>query len=226
MEPLDYENVAMMSFGWLGRLWSAGDGAVIDARGAGGDGALAVQLLHTTRWGDRDFLIIDTPPGTGDVPRALAARGALHGAVVVTTPSKLATVDVLRGVSMLRDFGVGVLGVVENMASFRCDGCEKDHFPFGSGHLDAILQAVGEKVPSVRLPIVDHAAAGADSRLADGLAAIADALENSAPGPRADLPKLDWHERPNWTGKLFFAGRGAVKRQAGDRAYKITPPAQ
>ena len=52
---------------------------------------LATQLLHTTEWGDLDFLIVDSPPGTGDVPRALATRVPLHGALVVTTPSRLAT---------------------------------------------------------------------------------------------------------------------------------------
>ena len=75
--PLEHAGVACKSFGWLARLWGGDDGAAIDARGAGGDaGFLALQLLHTTAWGEKDFLVIDSPPGTGAVPRALAARVA------------------------------------------------------------------------------------------------------------------------------------------------------
>ena len=79
MEPRDHEGLRLMSFGLVGQLWAAGD--EIDPRGAGTAGELAVQLLHTTAWGELDYLVIDTPPGTGEVPRALAARGHLAGAV-------------------------------------------------------------------------------------------------------------------------------------------------
>ena len=70
---------------------------------------LCIQLLHTTEWGELDYLVIDSPPGTGAVPAALATRVPLTGALVVTTPSKLATADVVRGLRMLRRHAVPVL---------------------------------------------------------------------------------------------------------------------
>lgn len=87
--------------------------------------------------------MLQLPPFAGEVPRALAARAELAGAVVVTTPSLLAVADVVRGVSMLSRFGVPVLGLVENMASFQCGHCKEDHYPFGRGHLEAVRAAIG-----------------------------------------------------------------------------------
>ncbi|EGB05289.1 hypothetical protein AURANDRAFT_5053, partial [Aureococcus anophagefferens] len=133
MEPAAHDSLALMSFGWLGRLMGeSDDGEVIDPRGAGTAGELSVQLLHTTAWGDLDYLVVDTPPGTGEIPRALAARARFSGAVVVTTPSPLAIADVVRGVAMLAKFDVPILGVVENMATFTSD-CGKVYHPFGRG---------------------------------------------------------------------------------------------
>ena len=103
---------------------------------------MSIQLLHTTAWGDIDFLVVDTPPGTGKIPRALLARAHLSAALVVTTPSTLATADVVRGVDMLNRFGVPVLAIVENMSSFTCDGCGKEHFPFGRGHVEEVIASI------------------------------------------------------------------------------------
>lgn len=89
VQPVESDGLALMSFGWLGGVWNEHD--ELDVRGAGDPGALAVQLLHTTAWGELDYLVIDQPPGTGEIPRALAARAHLAGAVVVSTPSTLAT---------------------------------------------------------------------------------------------------------------------------------------
>ena len=130
MVPVESGGMKLMSFGFIQGLWSAGD--AIDTRGGGAAGELAVQLLHTTKWGALDYLVIDTPPGTGEIPRALAARAHYAGAVVVTTPSDLAVADVVRGVALLRKFDVPILGVVENMATFQC-GCGEVHRPFGTG---------------------------------------------------------------------------------------------
>ena len=100
MAPVEAGDMKLMSFGFIGDLWDCEED--IDPRGAGGAGELAVQLLHTTDWGHLDDLIIDTPPGTGEIPRALAARAHYAGCVVVTTPSELAVADVVRGVSMIK----------------------------------------------------------------------------------------------------------------------------
>mmetsp|Transcript_5598 Transcript_5598/g.16486 ORF Transcript_5598/g.16486 Transcript_5598/m.16486 type:complete len:286 (+) Transcript_5598:165-1022(+) len=213
MVPQTHEGLALMSFGLIEQLWGSGD--EIDPRGAGTAGELAVQLLHTTAWGALDYVVIDTPPGTGEVPRALAARAELAGAVVVTTPSDLAVADVVRGAAMLRKFGVPILGVVENMATFRC-GCGEVHRPFGTGGLDAVLEAAGGGAPSFSLPIND-------ARLDPHLDGLVDVLEGSPARPAA-FPALDWHEKPHWPDKLYFAGRGGARRHRIDSKFAITPP--
>ena len=221
--PLVHDGVACMSYGWIGRLAGAADDEDLDTRGAGTAGELAIQLLHTTAWGDLDYLVLDTPPGTGEVPRALAARGQLGGAVVVTTPSALAIADVVRGAALLAKFGVPVLGVVENMASFRCGGCGETHHPFGTTGLDAVLDAVGGDAPAFTLPIV--AAGGDAAPLAPALDALVDALA-AAPRqkPAAVFPRLAWHERPYWPDKMYFAAREKEKMLRKDVDFKITPP--
>ncbi len=91
----------------------------------------AVQLLQQTQWGKLDYLIIDLPPGTGDIQLSLTQQTALDGAIIVTTPQALSLVDVARGILMFEKVSVPVLGVVENMSCFSCDECGKVHYPFG-----------------------------------------------------------------------------------------------
>lgn len=94
------------------------------------------QLIHQTEWGPLDFLIIDLPPGTGDIQLTLLQQVALDGAIIVTTPQTLSLVDVARGILMFEKLHVPVLGIVENMSYFVCDGCGKKHFLFGNGTMD------------------------------------------------------------------------------------------
>jgi Mrp family chromosome partitioning ATPase len=240
MPPLvHHSGIKLMSFGWFRNesgapIW--GPAAEVDPRGAGKPGDLAIQLLHTTTWGELDFLIVDTPPGTGEIPMAISARGHLAGAVVVTTPSKLAAADVVRGVSMLNRFEVPVVAVVENMSSFKCGKCGEEHFPFGHGHLDSVLSLVesgGTKVPSFRLPIIaTDDASDSESLLAsesEQLNSLAESLENGSVGIKhVQLPQLAWHERPNWPSKLYFCSRksshGTETRHRTDREFLISPP--
>ena len=91
------------------------------------------EFLHKVDWGEQDVLIADLPPGTGDAQLSLMQTVALDGVVVVTTPQILALLDVDRSVEMCREMEIPILGIVENMASFRCDDCGKDHAIFGSG---------------------------------------------------------------------------------------------
>lgn len=91
------------------------------------------QLLGDTLWGDLDYLIIDLPPGTGDIQLTLAQRIPVAGAVIVTTPQDIALLDARRAVNMFRKVGVPVLGVVENMSTHVCTACGHEEAIFGHG---------------------------------------------------------------------------------------------
>ena len=114
---------------------------------------LCEQRLKGTDWGDLDVLILDLPPGTGDVQLAVLQQLQLSGAIAVTTPSKLATADTARGIEMFASLGVPTLAVVENMSYFE-DETGRRHFPFGEGfskHQSKFPHA--ESASLVQLPI-------------------------------------------------------------------------
>ena len=86
------------------------------------------QLFYQSEWGELDYLIIDLPPGTGDVQMTMIERLPLHGAIIVSTPQSVALLDAHKGLSMFRKLEVPVIGVVENMAFHICSKCgHKDH---------------------------------------------------------------------------------------------------
>lgn len=89
------------------------------------------QFCNKVQWGELDYLVVDMPPGTGDVQLSLAQLVPISGAVLVTTPQEVSTQDVRRAYSMFERVRVPVLGMVENMSYFKCDGCEKPHYLFG-----------------------------------------------------------------------------------------------
>jgi len=91
------------------------------------------QLLTDTLWDDLDYLIIDLPPGTGDIQLSLAQRIPVAGSVVVTTPQDLALLDARKGLEMFRKVGIPILGIVENMATHVCSNCGHEEAIFGSG---------------------------------------------------------------------------------------------
>ena len=106
--------------------------------------SVITQFLRSVEWGQLDYLIIDLPPGTGDVQLTLIQTVAVTGAVVVTTPSTVALADVRKAIEMFRQVNVEVLGVVENMSTFSCPHCGKavDIFGHGEGTKTAIEYGV------------------------------------------------------------------------------------
>ena len=127
MEPLENYGVQVMSIGFL-----------VDAdnpmiwRGPMATQALE-QLLNQTNWRALDYLIVDMPPGTGDIQLTLSQRVPLTGAVIVTTPQDIALIDARKAVTMFEKVGVPILGVVENMAVHVCSNCGHAEHIFGEG---------------------------------------------------------------------------------------------
>ncbi len=127
--PIEMGGLKVLSIGFF---LPSQDEAVI-WRGPMKMGAIK-QFIRDAAWGDLDFLIVDSPPGTGDEPLSVCqVLGSVDGAVVVTTPQKVATVDVRKSISFCRQIGVPVLGVVENMSGFACPKCGEVTPIFRSG---------------------------------------------------------------------------------------------
>ncbi len=128
IRPLERFGVKLMSIGFL----IDSDRTAVIWRGPMLQGAL-LQFLKDVEWGELDYLILDLPPGTGDVILTLSQRVKSTGAVIVTTPQEVALADVYKSVAMLKKVGIPILGVVENESYFVCDGCDKRHELFGAG---------------------------------------------------------------------------------------------
>lgn len=94
------------------------------------------QFYEQTLWNDVDYLFVDMPPGTGDVPLTVFQSLSVDGVVVVTSPQELVEMIVAKAVNMARMMNIPVLGLVENMAWFQCDGCGKKHAIFGASRID------------------------------------------------------------------------------------------
>ena len=102
-----------------------------------------MQLLGNTRWKELDYLIIDMPPGTGDIQLTLSQQVPVSGAVIVTTPQDIATLDARKGLQMFRKVNVPVLGIVENMSMYTCSNCGHQEHIFGEGGGDRISKDYG-----------------------------------------------------------------------------------
>ncbi len=111
-------------------------------RGPMVSGALQ-QLLGQTGWRDLDYLIVDMPPGTGDIQLTLSQQVPVSGAVIVTTPQDIALLDARKGIEMFRKVDIPVLGVIENMSTFVCPQCGAQSHPFGSGGGERIAGECG-----------------------------------------------------------------------------------
>ena len=178
IEPLHAHGVTLMSIGLMIQ-----EGEAVVWRGPMLMGAMQ-QMLGQVAWGELDVLLIDMPPGTGDVQLTLCQKTELTGALVVCTPQDVALIDARRGVSMFNKLGVPVLGLIENMSTFVCPHCGEESHIFGHGGVVAEAEATG--VPLLaQLPLaLDTRIAGdagtpiaaTDSPLADPYAMLADRL--------------------------------------------------
>jgi ATP-binding protein involved in chromosome partitioning len=198
IHPVETQGIKMISMGLL----SPGDAPMI-WRGPMLHSVIT-QFLRSVIWGELDYLLIDLPPGTGDVQLTLIQTVAVTGAVVVTTPSAVALADVRKAIEMFRQVNVEVLGVVENMSTFVCPHCDKpiDIFGHGEGTKTAIAYGVPvlgeiEIDPRIRIggdsgqPV---AAQGKDAAPARSLYAVANAvttrlaeLGSSTQGPQVTI---------------------------------------
>jgi ATP-binding protein involved in chromosome partitioning len=180
IHPVEVQGIKMISMGLL----NPGDKPMI-WRGPMLHSVIT-QFLRSVIWGELDYLVIDLPPGTGDVQLSLIQTVAVTGAVVVTTPSTVALADVRKAIEMFRQVYVEVLGVVENMSTFLCPHCNKPVDIFGHGGAAKTAREYGVPVlgeieldPRIRVggdtgaPV---AAQGQDSAAAKSLYAVAFAV--------------------------------------------------
>ena len=122
------------------------------------------QFLRDVNWGELDYLICDLPPGTGDVQLTFSQALKVTGAVIVSTPQTVALADVIRAQKMFETVDIPVLGLIENMAWFECDGCSKKHYIFANGGARAAAAELG--VPFLgELPIDVSVREGGDKGL-------------------------------------------------------------
>jgi ATP-binding protein involved in chromosome partitioning len=138
------------------------------------------QLLRQTNWQDLDYLIVDMPPGTGDIQLTLSQRVPMTGAVIVTTPQDIALIDAKKAVTMFEKVGVPILGVVENMAVHVCSNCGHAEHIFGEGGAERMCRDynvpfLGSLPLDVR--IREQADSGHPSVIADPDGAVAQAYK-------------------------------------------------
>ena len=160
MEPLESHGVRLMSIGFL-----VGEDQAMVWRGPMASQALD-QLLHQTNWGspddELDYLVVDMPPGTGDIQLSLSQRVPVTGTVMVTTPQDIALIDVKKGIDMFQKVGVPILGVVENMAMHVCSQCGHTEHIFGHEGGKRLAEQQGMRYLGA-LPLAMHIREQADS---------------------------------------------------------------
>ena len=146
LQPVDVFGIKALSMGMM-----TDPGKAIIWRGPMASSALT-QMVELADWGDPDLLVVDMPPGTGDIQLTMAQKLKPVGAVIVSTPQDLALIDARRAISMFEQSHVPVLGIIENMGSYVCPDCGGTSHPFGHGGAEAEAEALG--VPFLgRIPL-------------------------------------------------------------------------
>src|SRR6187455_3712765 len=154
--PAEKYGLQVISMGFL-----TGDDAPIIWRGPMLHGALQ-QFFREVRWTDLDYLVVDMPPGTGDVALSLSQTVPVAGAIVVTTPQQVSLADSRRAVAMYKKLNIPTLGIIENMSYFVCTGCQKESDIFGTGGGEKMATQLG--IPFVgRIPIYQPIREGSDT---------------------------------------------------------------
>lgn len=156
IRPLQAHGVSTMSMGFL-----AEEDAPVIWRGPL-LGQATQQFLQQVDWGELDILLIDLPPGTGDIQLTLSQIVALSGAVIVTTPQAVALEDVERGIAMFDKVEIETLGIVENMCFYVCPHCDQKHALFGEGGGQSIADKAGVDLLG-QLPLDERLRAAGDS---------------------------------------------------------------
>ena len=182
--PVDVHGVKLLS---VGQLVSAGQ--ALAWRGPMASSALN-QLIEGA-WGDAELILVDLPPGTGDVQLSLVQKARPAGAVIVSTPQDLSLIDATRAIDLFGKTSVPVLGIIENMAGYQCPHCGESSDPFGQGGAEASAAKLG--VPFLgRLPLSvslrEASDAGLPPAAEDGPAA--EAFTNIARKMLAELEKV------------------------------------
>ncbi len=171
VEPMQGHGLQAMSIGFM----IPGDDTPMVWRGPMVTQALD-QLLHQTRWDGLDYLVVDLPPGTGDIQLTLAQKVPVTGAIIVTTPQDIALIDARKGLKMFEKVDIKILGIVENMSTHICSQCGHEEHIFGSGGgekmcADYNVEFLGGLPLDIR--IREHADSGNPTVVADPNGAIA-----------------------------------------------------
>ncbi len=188
MLPIEASGMAVNSIGFF-----VSDSEPLAWRGPVASRAIR-ELAEKTQWPDLDYLIIDMPPGTGDIQLTLAQSVPITAALVVTTPQRLACADAARGLSLFEKLGIPIAGLAENMAYFKCSKCQNEERLFGVGYTQELIQKFGVSLLG-SLPIAPEMAGTFETRanLSDkaGINAIFDAIALRAAIFLSRMPK-DW----------------------------------
>jgi ATP-binding protein involved in chromosome partitioning len=195
LQPVMAHGIQCMSMGFV-----ASEKTPAVWRGPMASGALQ-QLLTQTNWQDLNMLIVDMPPGTGDIQLTLAQRVPLSGAVIVTTPQDIALLDARKGIEMFSKVNIPTLGIIENMSTHVCSECGHEEAIFGSGGGESIAVEYGTRVLA-QLPLSlavrelsdsgnPIVAAEPDSEIALALRAAARTIATSVQNSTPDGPTIN-----------------------------------
>ena len=148
INPLEVQNLKFISMGLI-----SGERTPLVARGPKVSGAV-MQLFSKTNWGELDYLIVDTPPGTGDAQMTLLQRIPITTTLVVTTPQNVSISDCRRGIEMIKKFNIPITGLIENMSWFQPEKQEKKYFLFGRGGGDELAREYSLELLS-QIPLIE-----------------------------------------------------------------------